>query len=449
MSKDRPTELSRRRFLETAIGTAAAIGLGAACNGSDSPGETSGLDSPFGLGGAHTGGGADGANASTAFGGKGSVGGTAGVDGTASGGTGGVTGQHTAAETEPAGGRGGATAQSGATSAGGSSSAGSTTAKGGASSIYGNTSTGGVTSGSSTSTGNALVGIVRNGSVVEATKQAIAMIGGFPNVKGKSVLLKPNVNTGDPSPFSTNPEIARAVIELCKVGGASRIVIADRSYTPISTTTALAKSGLTTVAKELGVETIDLDGSAATAVKPSGATSWPSTFRMYNLALTGVDVVINLCCCKNHNSSANFTASLKNWVGLLHTGDRNTAHGNIGNRIPELHLAIRESLIVMDATGVVLTLGPNPASGQATASPGLVVATRDNVACDVTCLAILKHYLAKAGIANTRITGSTCWTQPQIQRAVALGLWITKASQYNYSQSGVTEMTELLRYINA
>jgi uncharacterized protein (DUF362 family) len=290
---------------------------------------------------------------------------------------------------------------------------------------------------------------VRSSSVVAATKQAIALIGGFPNVSGKRVLLKPNVNTGDPSPFSTSPEIARAVIELCKAGGASRIVIADRSYTPISTTTALAKAGLTAVAKELGVETVDLDGTAATAMKPPGAASWPSTFRMYNLALTGADVVINLCCCKSHNSSANFTASLKNWVGLLHTGDRSTAHGNIGTRIPELHLAVRESLIVMDATNVVLTLGPNPASGQATAAPGLVVASRDNVACDVTCLAILKHYLAKAGVANSRITGSSCWAQPQIKRAVALGQWITKASQYNYAQSGVTEMTDLLRYINA
>jgi uncharacterized protein (DUF362 family) len=103
----------------------------------------------------------------------------------------------------------------------------------------------------------------------------------------------------------------------------------------------------------------------------------------------------------------------------------------------------------MDATGVVLTLGPNPAAGQALASPGLVVASRDNVACDATCLAILKYYLAQAGVANTRITNYTCWNQPQMLRAIALRLGITKASEYNYSQSGVTEMAELLKYLNA
>jgi uncharacterized protein (DUF362 family) len=271
----------------------------------------------------------------------------------------------------------------------------------------------------------------------------------MPNVSGKTVLLKPNVNTGDPSPFSTNPEIVRAVIELLKAGNASRIIVADRSYTPVNTTDALALSGITAVAQELGAETINLDGTATTAVKPAGATNWASTFRMYNLALNDADVTINLCCCKNHNSSAHFTASLKNWVGLLYTGDRGTAHGDIGNRIPELHLAIREDLIVMDATGIVLTLGPNPSTGQTLASPGIVVAPKDPVACDATALGILRYYLAKAGVANANLTNFNCWNQPQMIRALALGLGITSKSQYNFRAVGVAEIDAIMAYVNA
>jgi uncharacterized protein (DUF362 family) len=293
------------------------------------------------------------------------------------------------------------------------------------------------------------VGIVRDSSVAQATKDAIAIVGGLPPVAGKSVLLKPNVNTGDPTPFSTNPEIVRAVIELLQAGGATRVVIADRSYTPINTTDALAKSGITAVAQELGAETINLDGLAATTVQPAGATNWASGFRIYDLALSEVDVVLNLCCCKNHNSSAHYTAALKNWVGLLHTGDRNTAHGNIGNRIPELHLAVREDLVIMDATGIVLTLGPNPTTGQALASPGIVVATRDPVAADVTALGILRYYLAQAGVANANLTNFNCWNQPQLVRALALGIGITSRSQYNYRAVGVGQIDAIMAYVNA
>jgi uncharacterized protein (DUF362 family) len=383
--------ISRRGFLGASIGAVAVTGLGAGCSGTEPN-----------ISGSTTGG--------------------AGGGGTGAGGS--ATGGKTGVATGGAG--------TGGKEAGGSSTGGAAT--GGS---------------SGTAAGTALVAIVRGSTVAQATADAIAMAGGLPPVSGKSVLLKPNVNTGDPTPFSTNPEIVRAVIGLLKAGGASRIVIADRSYTPISTTTALAKSGITAVAQELGAETIDLDGTAATSVKPAGATNWAAGFRMYDLALTGVDVVINLCCCKNHNSSAHFTASLKNWVGLLHTGDRNTAHGDIGNRIPELHLAVRENLIVMDATGIVLTLGPNPSSGQALASPGIVVATKDNVACDVTALGILRYYLAKAGVANANLTNFNCWNQPQLVRALALGLGITGRSQYNYTSSGITEINDIMTYVNA
>jgi uncharacterized protein (DUF362 family) len=84
-------------------------------------------------------------------------------------------------------------------------------------------------------------------------------------------------------------------------------------------------------------------------------------------------------------------------------------HANLGDRLPEIHLGIRETYIVLDASKADLTGGgglgltPNPV----TAEPGLIVATTDPIACDVTGLAILKYYLKAANLPNPRIDNYT------------------------------------------
>ena len=53
--------------------------------------------------------------------------------------------------------------------------------------------------------GVALVAMVRNATSVEqAVRDAVAMVGGLPDLTGKTVLLKVCLNMGDPSPYSTN-----------------------------------------------------------------------------------------------------------------------------------------------------------------------------------------------------------------------------------------------------
>ena len=258
------------------------------------------------------------------------------------------------------------------------------------------------------------------------------------------MLLKPNLNSGDPFPHSTNPEVLGAVAELVLDHGASRVIVGDRSNPSYDTLDAMQRSGITDVAQALGLEMMNLDGQALTRLTPDQATHWSNGFEMYSLLFDEVDHVINLPACKHH-SMANFTMSLKAWMGILPQNDRNTAHSDLGNRLPELHLALRESFIVLDATRACLTRGPNP--GGEVASPGIVVATADPVACDVTGLAILKHALAEAGIANADIDDYTVWSQPQIERALALGLGITTPAQYQATARGIDEIDALMGYV--
>jgi uncharacterized protein (DUF362 family) len=126
------------------------------------------------------------------------------------------------------------------------------------------------------------------------------------------------------------------------------------------------------------------------------------------------------------------------------------AHANLGIRVPELHLGLRAAFTVLDATRADLTGGgglgltPNPV----TASPGLIVATADPIACDVTGLAILKYHLRERNLSNERIDNYTAWSQPQVVRATQIGLGIQSSADYSVSSQNVPEIEELMNYIN-
>ncbi len=292
-----------------------------------------------------------------------------------------------------------------------------------------------------------LVGLARASSIEAATNTAIANAGGLPfNASGATVLLKLNLNTGDPSPYSPSPSIVSAIIKQLKSQGAKRIIFADRSNPSYNTLSACKKSGIYSVGIALGAEFINFADYSFRKVTPSGATHWSGGFSITSV-LNSVNYVINVCCCKHH-VSANFTMALKAWMGIIPQSDRSRAHsGDIRHMLPELHLGRKENFVVMDATKICLTKGPNP--GGASAAPGIVVASKDPIANDVTGLAILKYYLKQRNIANTQITNYTCWTQPQIVRATQIGLGIKSKSAYTAAQSGVTEWSSLLALINA
>lgn len=383
MSDTKRGELSRRGFLWASVGTVLVSQLG--CSSDESQGSQAG--------------------------------GTGGTGNAGSGGAGPADGSG-----EAAGGTGGYPGGDGATDGAG----GSTEAEAGR---------------------QALVGIARGSSVHDAVNQAIALTPGLGFIKsGSTVLLKPNLNSGDPYPYSTNPEVVSAAIEIVKQLGAGRIIVADRSNPSFNTIDAMKKAGIYDVAQAAGVEIIDLGDNSQTfkQVQPAQATHWSGGFRVSSLVLDGVDHIINLAACKHH-SMANFSMAIKAWMGIISQNDRNTAHQDLGNRLPELHLAKAASYTILDATKACLTKGPMP--GGAQASPGLIVATSDPIACDVTGLAILKYSLSQQKIANAAIDNYTVWTQPQIQRAMQIGIGITSQSAYDAAASGVAEFDALMSYI--
>jgi len=326
-----------------------------------------------------------------------------------------------------------------------SSSGTSTTSSGAGGASSTATSSGSGGAGGSGNPGAALVGIARDSSVDAAVRAAVGLTAGLGFISaGDTVLLKVNVNSGDPFPYSTNPDVVATTIALAQERGAGKVIVADRSnpgYQP--TTDAMKKAGIYQAAVAAGAEVIDVGDQGYKTVTPAGASHWPSGFKIPNM-LDDIDHLINLPACKDH-FMANFTMCFKAWMGIIPQDDRGVAHGDLGNRLPELHLAVKASYNILDATKACLTGGPF--TGGAIGEPGLIVASADPIACDVTGVAILKHYLQEQQIDNEYIDNYGVWDQPQILRAIELGLGISGPSGYVAKSSGVSEIGALLSTI--
>ncbi len=62
-------------------------------------------------------------------------------------------------------------------------------------------------------------------------KECLDHLGGMGKVvkEGDNVFIKPNMNSDDPYPASTDPIFARCVVELCYEAGAKDVVVGDMS----------------------------------------------------------------------------------------------------------------------------------------------------------------------------------------------------------------------------
>lgn len=269
-----------------------------------------------------------------------------------------------------------------------------------------------------------LVGIARGDSIADSVRRAINLAGGLDFIKsGESVLIKPNVNSDDPHPGTTNPEVVFEVVNMVREKGAKRIIVADRSNPWWDTLKAMKKVGIYEAAVKGGAEVVVFSKGDYVKVNPENSYHWPNGFRIPKL-VKQVDHIISLPVAKTH-IIADFTMGIKNWVGLIPPSDRKYLHlkkkDYFASMLSEIHLARKPSFLVMDATKVFVSGGPSHGD---IARPGLVMATSDLVANDVTGLALLKTLGTIEEIQRKSV-----WDQPQIKRAVELGLGINSPSE--------------------
>lgn len=241
--------------------------------------------------------------------------------------------------------------------------------------------------------------------------RAVDLIGGFEKVieSGDIVTIKPNLNTADPFPASSDPEFLRAVGELILEAGATKLRIVDSSMFALKTCDVADDIGLCSMVGDLGIELVYLDEHDWVKRKfpkgkhmKSGSIGEP--------ALEG-DKLVVVPCLKTHRF-ARFTATMKSFVGWVATKDRLKMHARrLETKIADLASFFKPHLVLMDARKVFVTGGP--ASGHLE-SPNLILASGDMVSIDVEGVRVLKSYGAK-----NRLDGDV-WDLPQIRHAAEI-----------------------------
>jgi len=248
--------------------------------------------------------------------------------------------------------------------------------------------------------------------------EAVDIIGGFEKIisEGDTVILKPNFNSDDMFPASSDPEFVRAVVELCREAGAASIKIMDSSGFPwLPTQRVFDKMGMTRVAKECDAELIGLDNTPVIEINPEN-TREVTTATMYEKAFEEGAKLIWLPCMKT-DTYARFSLSLKLIEGLLDIRKRQWLHADndkLEVKIAELNKTITPHLIIMDARKAFSSGGP--ARGRVV-FPNSILASGDRITMDVEALKILMSYLG-----DNLLDMKDVWQYVQIKRAVELDI---------------------------
>jgi len=255
-----------------------------------------------------------------------------------------------------------------------------------------------------------------SGNLRKDIEKAVELIGGFSQLiqPGDLVTIKPNLNTADPYPASSDADFIQALGEAVIAAGAGTLQIMDASTQRVCTRDVGEAIGLCDVAMDLDAEFISLDEH------PWIKQSFPrgKYLKSGHIGAPALNMgkLVIAPCLKTH-FLARFTASMKVMMGLLKRQDRLRMHiRNLEYKIADLASYFQPSLIVMDARKVFVAKGP--ASGQIE-TPNLILASHDMVAIDVEGVRVLQSFDAKNKLDKP------VWELGQISRAKEIGFGAT------------------------
>lgn len=260
------------------------------------------------------------------------------------------------------------------------------------------------------------------GDLKKEIGKAVGALGGFSKFikKGDVVFLKPNYNTADPFPASTDLEFLRSAVELLYEAGAKLVMIGESSTYTLNTRKVLEQSGvfslqetMETAPRVYVLDELEWEKKEIPQGKYLKSASIPKL-------LEKADKLVYLSCLKTH-FQGRFTGALKLSVGLMKPFERVRLHlRHLEEKVAELNTLIKPDLIIMDARKVFAAGGPSEGRVE---EPNFILASNDRVAIDVEGVKILKSYGAKNHL------NMPVWELPMIKRAVELELG-AKSEQY-------------------
>jgi uncharacterized protein (DUF362 family) len=225
------------------------------------------------------------------------------------------------------------------------------------------------------------------------------------DVKGKRILLKPNLVEFDPKGvINTHPAVIEAAIDSFRSLGAAQVIVAEGPGHRRDNEYLLSASGLYDVVREHRVSYVDLntDNVRATPLR----SNFTALKQLYlPESLYNADLLVSMPKLKTHHW-VGVTLSLKNMFGvvpgIVYGWPKNILHWqgihqsilDINSSLPLPQFAIVDGIVGMEGNG--------PLQGRAKNS-GVLIFGDDLVAVDATAARLMTiepqqiNYLAKAG----------------------------------------------------
>lgn len=281
-----------------------------------------------------------------------------------------------------------------------------------------------------------LVSVVKAGSIRESVIRAVELIGGIERLKlkGKEVLVKPNVVASSPPPTTTHPEVVRSVVEILYAAGAKKVKVADSSaIITLPTRRNMERTGIKRAAEQAGAEILYLEEMDWVEVAPSQAQYARKFF--VSKPVYEAQRLVSLPVIKTHRA-ATYSISLKNFIGIIHPRNRPSIFRpkEWEEIIAEMNLAVHPDLVIADGTKSMVAGGPWSGSE---AETNLIMASGDRIAIDLAGLALIKSFLKWEGVSAVPV-----WEQRQIKRAVQLGLGASSPAEIEILSASLTEEGE-------
>jgi len=249
----------------------------------------------------------------------------------------------------------------------------------------------------------------------------------FESLEGKHVVIKPNFNTADPPPASTDIQIIQELISHLKTCRTKKITVAERAG-PVDTQETMKAKGLFKLRKELSeFEIIDLSTlpESEWIHFQTKDSHWKNGF-LYPKIYRDADAIIALPCLKTHRYGGHFTMSLKLAVGLVPRQGHNymqELHSSSHQRsmIAEINQVFTPTLIILDGIDAFVDGGPEKGK---LVHPQIMLASNDRVAIDAIGVAILRDHGT-----TTEVSNGSIFDQEQIARAIELDLGVGQPSE--------------------
>lgn len=221
--------------------------------------------------------------------------------------------------------------------------------------------------------------VATGASPAKITAAAIDALGGMKSFikRGDTVVVKPNIGWDRTPEYAanTNPEVVATIVRLCLEAGAKKVKVFDRSVN--DPRRCYVQSGLADAVKKAGGDLSYIDERKFRDVRINGSVlkSWP----LYT-ELMEADKVINVPIAKHHGLSK-LTLGMKNWMGVM-GGSRASIHQKIDESLVDLAMAIKPTLVVMDAIRILTANGPQGGNLKDVKRLDTIVAGVNQVAVD-------------------------------------------------------------------